>query len=239
MRTLALARLSCCVAPASADIQMPRIHANFTGARAPGVQQQACQLQHHHRAAGLQGGQPGGVCDACARVLEYAPFIMQSPNPRFCWSWTQIGDVVQGVVQSIKPYGAFVDLGGVTGLLHVSQISHERITNVDKVLAEGDKLKVGTGTRHMCSLPSRALAAAAAASRSAGSAGSTGHWAYRGPGGLGACLRVQSGYKLQCTNSDAAARTAAHAQPAPACASLHDCAAWGQIVCTMMRQSRC
>mmetsp|Transcript_17096 Transcript_17096/g.42846 ORF Transcript_17096/g.42846 Transcript_17096/m.42846 type:complete len:435 (-) Transcript_17096:959-2263(-) len=54
----------------------------------------------------------------------------------------KIGDVVQGVVQSVKPYGAFVDLGGVTGLLHVSQISHDRITNVDKILQEGDKLKV-------------------------------------------------------------------------------------------------
>ncbi|KAF5830247.1 plastid ribosomal protein S1 [Dunaliella salina] len=54
----------------------------------------------------------------------------------------KVGDVVQGVVSSVKPYGAFVDLGGVTGLLHVSQISHERITGVDKILQEGDKLKV-------------------------------------------------------------------------------------------------
>ncbi len=48
-----------------------------------------------------------------------------------------------GVVQSVKPYGAFIDIGGVTGLLHVSQISHERIMHVDKYLSEGDKLKVG------------------------------------------------------------------------------------------------
>ncbi len=50
--------------------------------------------------------------------------------------------MVLGVVQSVKPYGAFIDIGGVTGLLHVSQISHERIMNVDKYLSEGDKLKV-------------------------------------------------------------------------------------------------
>lgn len=55
----------------------------------------------------------------------------------------QVGDVVSGVVQSVKPYGAFIDLGGTTGLLHVSQISHDRIMNVDKILSEGDKLKVG------------------------------------------------------------------------------------------------
>lgn len=54
----------------------------------------------------------------------------------------KVGDVVSGVVQSVKPYGAFIDLGGTTGLLHVSQISHDRIMNVDKILSEGDKLKV-------------------------------------------------------------------------------------------------
>lgn len=54
----------------------------------------------------------------------------------------KVGDVVVGVVQSVKPYGAFVDIGGVNGLLHISQISHDRISNVEQVLAEGDKLKV-------------------------------------------------------------------------------------------------
>ncbi|KAG2486232.1 hypothetical protein HYH03_015057 [Edaphochlamys debaryana] len=54
----------------------------------------------------------------------------------------KVGDVVAGVVQSVKPYGAFVDLGGVTGLLHVSQISHDRVLVLDKILQEGDKIKV-------------------------------------------------------------------------------------------------
>jgi len=54
----------------------------------------------------------------------------------------QVGDVVVGVVQSVRPYGAFVDIGGAIGLLHISQITHERLTTVDQVLAEGDKLKV-------------------------------------------------------------------------------------------------
>lgn len=53
-----------------------------------------------------------------------------------------IGSVVEGVVQSVKPYGAFIDMGGVSGLLHVSQISHDRITDVGNVLQPGDKLKV-------------------------------------------------------------------------------------------------
>eukprot|EP00898_Chlorokybus_atmophyticus_P007617 jgi/Chlat1/7857/Chrsp66S07290 len=54
----------------------------------------------------------------------------------------QVGDVVLGRVQAVKPYGAFVDIGGINGLLHISQISHDRIANVENVLSEGDKLKV-------------------------------------------------------------------------------------------------
>lgn len=54
----------------------------------------------------------------------------------------KIGDVVEGIVESVKPYGAFVNLGGTNGLLHISQISHDRVTNVESVLSVGDKLKV-------------------------------------------------------------------------------------------------
>lgn len=53
-----------------------------------------------------------------------------------------IGSVVTGSVQSIKPYGAFIDIGGISGLLHVSQISHDRITDIETVLQPGDILKV-------------------------------------------------------------------------------------------------
>jgi len=54
----------------------------------------------------------------------------------------KVGDVVMGTVQTVKPYGAFIDIGGATGLLHVSQISHDRIFSVNDILSEGDKLKV-------------------------------------------------------------------------------------------------
>lgn len=53
-----------------------------------------------------------------------------------------IGSVVAGTVQSLKPYGAFVDIGGISGLLHVSQISHDRISDIETVLQPGDVLKV-------------------------------------------------------------------------------------------------
>ncbi|CAA6662206.1 unnamed protein product [Spirodela intermedia] len=51
-----------------------------------------------------------------------------------------IGSVVVGTVQSLKPYGAFIDIGGLTGLLHVSQISHDRVSDVSTVLQPGDTL---------------------------------------------------------------------------------------------------
>jgi small subunit ribosomal protein S1 len=46
----------------------------------------------------------------------------------------RVGDVVTGVVTSVKVYGAFLDIGGAMGLLHISQITHERLTTVEQVL---------------------------------------------------------------------------------------------------------
>ena len=54
-----------------------------------------------------------------------------------------IGSVVTGTVQSLKPYGAFIDIGGINVLLHVSQISHDRVSDISTVLQPGDTLKVG------------------------------------------------------------------------------------------------
>ena len=53
-----------------------------------------------------------------------------------------IGSVVLGTVQSLKPYGALIDIGGINGLLHVSQISHDRVSDIATVLQPGDTLKV-------------------------------------------------------------------------------------------------
>lgn len=51
------------------------------------------------------------------------------------------GEVVTGVVRGIKPYGAFVDIGGVSGLLHISQISHDHISDIEAVLKVGTEIK--------------------------------------------------------------------------------------------------
>ena len=53
------------------------------------------------------------------------------------------GAVFEGTVQTIKPYGAFVDLGdGIDGLVHVSQMSVKRVATPEDVVKVGDKVKV-------------------------------------------------------------------------------------------------
>mgnify|MGYP000139109827 FL=1 len=52
------------------------------------------------------------------------------------------GDVVEGVVKNVTDFGAFVDLGGADGLLHISEMSWGRIEHPKKVFKVGEKLKV-------------------------------------------------------------------------------------------------
>ncbi|KAI2496136.1 Ribosomal protein S1-like RNA-binding domain [Fragilaria crotonensis] len=51
------------------------------------------------------------------------------------------GDIVTGMVKALKPYGAFVEVGGMSGLLHISQISYDRIDDLEKVLQPGMQVK--------------------------------------------------------------------------------------------------
>ncbi|WP_130836812.1 30S ribosomal protein S1 [Lachnoclostridium sp. Marseille-P6806] len=54
----------------------------------------------------------------------------------------QPGDVVEGTVKNITDFGAFVDLGGADGLLHISEMSWGRVENPKKVFKVGEKLRV-------------------------------------------------------------------------------------------------
>lgn len=53
-----------------------------------------------------------------------------------------VGDVVEGTVKNLTDFGAFIDLGGADGLLHVSEMSWGRVENPKKVFNVGDKTKV-------------------------------------------------------------------------------------------------
>src|SRR6056297_162042 len=52
------------------------------------------------------------------------------------------GDVIEGTVTRLANFGAFVDLGGIDGLIHISQMSWKRINHPKEVLKEGQKVKV-------------------------------------------------------------------------------------------------
>lgn len=53
-----------------------------------------------------------------------------------------VGDMVEGVVKNVTDFGAFIDLGGADGLLHISEMSWGRIEHPRKVFKVGDKVKV-------------------------------------------------------------------------------------------------
>jgi len=54
----------------------------------------------------------------------------------------QPGQVIEGTIQRLTDFGAFVDIGGVDGLVHISQLSHEHIDKPSDVVKEGDKVQV-------------------------------------------------------------------------------------------------
>lgn len=54
----------------------------------------------------------------------------------------QIGAILQGKVTSLTTYGAFIDLGGIEGMLHVSEIGHARTSHPQDVLALGQEVEV-------------------------------------------------------------------------------------------------
>ncbi|WP_042346344.1 30S ribosomal protein S1 [Bacillus massiliigorillae] len=54
----------------------------------------------------------------------------------------QVGQVLEGTVQRLTNFGAFVDIGGVDGLVHISQLSYQHVDQPSDVVAKGDKVKV-------------------------------------------------------------------------------------------------
>lgn len=54
----------------------------------------------------------------------------------------KVGEIREGVVRSLRDFGAFVDLGGIDGLIHVSQMSWDRVKHPSEVMQEGQRIKV-------------------------------------------------------------------------------------------------
>lgn len=58
------------------------------------------------------------------------------------WDKIAVGQVLEGTVKRLADYGAFIDLGGFEGLLHVSEIDYVRVDKPSSVFKEGDKVEV-------------------------------------------------------------------------------------------------
>src|SRR3546814_2215840 len=52
------------------------------------------------------------------------------------------GQVIEGVVKNITDYGAFVDLGGIDGLMHVTDLSYKRVNHPNEMINIGDNVRV-------------------------------------------------------------------------------------------------
>lgn len=58
------------------------------------------------------------------------------------WETIEVGNEYEGMVKSLTSYGAFVDIGGVDGMIHISELSWGRIKHPSEVVSIGDAVKV-------------------------------------------------------------------------------------------------
>lgn len=66
-------------------------------------------------------------------------------NKKEIWKTLKSGEKKSGVVTNIVKYGAFVDIGGIEGLIHINDLAWERVYNVEDVVKVGDKVEVFIG----------------------------------------------------------------------------------------------
>jgi Ribosomal protein S1 len=76
------------------------------------------------------------------RVIEEEEY---NKNKKAIWDTLKEGEKRQGVVKKLVKFGAFVDIGGVEGLIHLSDLSWERVNRAEDVVKEGDKVEVFIG----------------------------------------------------------------------------------------------
>ena len=79
---------------------------------------------------------------ASRRVLEEEEY---EKNQKVIWDTLKEGEKKSGIVKKIVKFGAFVDIGGVEGLIHLSDLSWKRVNKAEEVVKEGDKVEVFIG----------------------------------------------------------------------------------------------
>jgi len=79
---------------------------------------------------------------ASRRIIEEEEY---NKNKKVVWDSLVEGEKKNGVVKKLVKFGAFVDIGGVEGLIHLSDLSWERVNKPEDVVKEGDKVEVFIG----------------------------------------------------------------------------------------------
>jgi len=77
------------------------------------------------------------------RVIEEEEY---NKNKKVIWDSIIEGEKRNGVVKKLVKFGAFVDIGGVEGLIHISDLSWERVNSPEDVVKEGDNVEVFIGS---------------------------------------------------------------------------------------------
>lgn len=78
---------------------------------------------------------------AVGSIKEVLKASREEAEKKF-WETAKIGDVFKGEVKSLTKFGAFVDLGGIDGMVHISELSWNRIKDPSEVVSVGDVLEV-------------------------------------------------------------------------------------------------
>lgn len=77
------------------------------------------------------------------KVIEQEEY---NRNKKAIWEGLKEGEKKNGVVKKLVKFGAFVDIGGVEGLIHLSDLAWERVNKPEDVVKEGDKVEVFIGS---------------------------------------------------------------------------------------------
>jgi len=111
----------------------------------------ASQIDFHHidSLEGLIGQKLAALVQEIDRrsrrvVLSRRQYLQQQREAqrKKVWETLEVGQLRDGTVKSITDFGAFVDLGGVDGLLHISDMAYGHLEKPDQVVAVGQKIKV-------------------------------------------------------------------------------------------------
>ena len=77
-------------------------------------------------------------------VFSHKAYLAEEKSKKIAeiWASLHVGDTVEGTVMRFTDYGAFVDIGGIDGLLHISEISWGKLRHPQEALSIGEKIRV-------------------------------------------------------------------------------------------------